>query len=88
MAWRVRSTETVASDQLTVSIDCGATSTWRAVPPMARVHDRRANRPGVIVDEEILDVSDVAIRRVDMMSDDGAAAAQVAPILRSDRQRS
>ena len=27
MAWRVRSTETVASDQLTVSIDCGATST-------------------------------------------------------------
>ena len=42
----------------------------------------------MIVDEEILDVSDVAIRRVDMMSDDGAAAAQVAPILRSDRQRS
>ena len=69
MAWRVRSTETFASDQLTAVIHCGAIEHLVAAPPIARVHDQVANRPGVLVDEEVLDVAKIAVGRVDVMSD-------------------
>jgi len=39
-------------------------------PPVARVHDDRANRPGPLVHKKILDVADLAVRGVEVKSDD------------------
>ena len=41
-----------------------------AAPPIAGVHNQVANRPGVLVNEEVLDVAKIAVGCVDMMSDD------------------
>src|SRR5438094_8888943 len=37
-------------------------------PPVARVYDQVANRPRVIVDEQIFHVADLAVVRFDMMT--------------------
>src|SRR2546422_3030161 len=49
-------------------------------PPVARVYDQVANRPRVIVDEQILHVADLTVLRFDMMTNHRVATAQVAVI--------
>ena len=51
-----------------------------AAPPVARVNNQIANRPRVIVDEQIFQVAYVTVRRFDVMTNDGVATAQVAII--------
>jgi len=51
-----------------------------AAPPIARVHYEVANRPGVIVNQEIFQMANVTIRCPDVMTDDGVTATQVAII--------
>ena len=52
-----------------------------AAPPIARVHHEVANRPGVIVNQQVLQMADDTICRPDVMTDDDVAA-QVAVIRR------
>ena len=46
-------------------------------PPVARVHDEIVNGPGLIVDEQSLDMSEVAVARVNMKFQNSIATAQV-----------
>src|SRR4030095_16823369 len=57
-------------------------------PPVARVDDQVSNRPGVIVDEQILEVADLTVGCFDMVADDRVAAAQMAIIRCGCRVRS
>jgi hypothetical protein len=57
-------------------------------PPVARFHDPVSNRPGVIVDEQILEVADLTVGCFDMVADGRVAAAQMAIIRCRCRVRS
>ena len=49
-------------------------------PPVAGVDNQVSNRPGVIVDKQVVEVADLTIDCPDMVTDDRIAAAQVAII--------
>src|SRR6185312_15972526 len=51
-----------------------------AAPPVARVDNQIANRPRVIVNEQIVQVAYVTVCGLDVITDDSPATAQVAVI--------
>jgi len=46
-------------------------------PPIAGVHDEVSNRPGFVIEEKILHMTDLTIGRLDVMAGHGFAAAQM-----------
>jgi hypothetical protein len=44
-------------------------------PPIARVHHEVANRPGVIVNQQIFQIANVTIYRLYVVTDDRVTAA-------------
>src|ERR1700733_6337009 len=46
-------------------------------PPIAGVDDQVANRPGAILDEQVLDMADITVGRMYMIADHDRATPQV-----------
>ena len=77
----VRSTETVASDQLTFSDPLRRDEHLVTQPPVARVDDHVSNGPGLLIDKQALYVADVTIGRLDVIAHYRSTTAQVGIVI-------
>ena len=78
---RDKSTTTCFWLQLTCSIHFGEDQDFPPGQPVARIDDQVAYRPSLVVDEEILDVTDLAIRGLNMVAAYGMSATQIRVIV-------
>lgn len=56
---------------------CGRDEDRAAANPVARVHEQEPDSPGIVVDEKVFAVTDLAILCVDAIAGDFAGAAQM-----------